>query len=337
MQIAVIIVAVSAVAQVFVVCAAGGLLARRGVLDSRGRQTLSRLVFELLLPCLLFSKITGSFDPAAFSQLWILPATALVYIGAGVGLGFLAAAVGKPSADFRRGQIAAAAFGNSGYLPMMLIVAVAGSAPWLANDPEAGPRGVGYVSLYLVTYSVIFWGSAFPWLAGGKPQAKQMLTPPILATIGAIVVVLVPPLLSIWTELQLLRPVSAAADMLGAAAIPGAMLLLGANLADAPRGKGSNVRIVGTTALARLIGIPIVGIVWVTLLGRWGLLTDDPVLQLVLLLESATPSAMNLIVMCQIHKRGEVEMSRLIAAMYVIGLFTMTAFVAVHLRLVFGA
>jgi predicted permease len=335
-QSSVIIVAISAVAQVFVVCAAGGLLARRGVLDGKGRQTLSRLVFELLLPCLLFSKIAASFDPQEFSKLWILPVTALVYVFSGIGLGFIAAAVGRPSEEFRRGQIAAAAFGNSGYLPMMLIVAVTGAAPWLADDPEAGTRGVGYVSLYLVSYSVIFWGSAFPWLGGGKPQLKQMITPPILATLGAIVVVAIPPAIAFWQESQLAQPVAAAATMLGAAAIPGAMLLLGANLADAPRSKG-NARIIATTAAARLIGIPLIGILWVSMLDRWGLLTDDPVLQLVLLLESATPSAMNLIVMCQIHKRGEVEMSRLIAAMYVIGLFTMTTCIAVHLRIVFGS
>ena len=132
------------------------------------------------------------------------------------------------------------------------------------------------------------------------------------------------------------QPIFSGADILGAAAIPGAMLLLGANLMDAPKSEGSSMRITATTGIARLICMPIAGILWVWLLERWDLLGDDPILKLVLLLESATPSAMNLIVMCQVHGKGEAEMSRLVARMYAIGIITITIAISIHLRIVFG-
>lgn len=110
--------------------------------------------------------------------------------------------------------------------------------------------------------------------------------------------------------------------------------MLGANLADPPAG---NETVPARTLLAvwwgRLLLMPLFGCLYTLFLYRRGWLPDDPMCALVLMVESAVPPATNLIVMCQLHGRGEATMSRLLVSTYIAAIPVLTGTVALQLWL----
>ena len=50
----------------------------QGVLDARGRQSLSRLIFYVFIPSLTFTKLGASVDLHNMSRWWILPVNVLI-------------------------------------------------------------------------------------------------------------------------------------------------------------------------------------------------------------------------------------------------------------------
>ena len=79
--------------------------------------------------------------------------------------------------------------------------------------------------------------------------------------------------------------------------------------------------------------MPVIGCLLALGLNRFGLVPPDPMFLLVLMLEAAVPPATNLIVMCQVHGRGETAMSRVLAWTYAAAVPTLTLFMAVFLWL----
>lgn len=53
-------------------------LIAQGVLDGRGRQSLSRCIFYVFIPSLTFTKLGASVDLHNMSRWWILPVNVLI-------------------------------------------------------------------------------------------------------------------------------------------------------------------------------------------------------------------------------------------------------------------
>ncbi|NOY83023.1 MAG: hypothetical protein GXP31_18650 [Kiritimatiellaeota bacterium] len=327
-----------AVFKVFSICAAGAWLARTGTLDNTGRSKLSRVILWTLLPALLFSKLSRSAS-AANLRAWIaLPLTAYAYIATGFLLGWILAKLLRPPAGTERVLSAATAFGNSGYVPIPLVAAIAGTAALFKDDPGAADRGIAYISVYLVGMSPCLWGIAYPYLSGRTFRAirwRQVLSPPVCGALGGAVVGAFPPLRNLLIEpgapLRVLLDVT---ELAGAGAIPCSLLVLGANvMSGAAADDELSLRpIIGVT-VGRLLLFPFVGIGTVLLLKRWGWIPDDPMFALVLMLEAAVPPATNLIVMCQLHGRGEGAMARILFWTYLAAVPALTVFVSLFLWL----
>ena len=337
-MLAVFSVSFTSVLRVLLVCLAGTWLARRGILTADFRRSISRLVLHLMLPCLLITKLSATATAANLLQWAALPLSALVY----VGLGFLTAAIVlalvRPPPAVRRVVTIATVFGNSGYIPYPLLAAVAGSAALFRHDAQAGERAIAYVSLYLVCYSPCLWGIGYPLLAN-KPFRSlhwgQLFSPPILSALTGILIGITPPLRALLVgDTAPLHVVLAAADLVGQGAIPCALLVLGANLADRVPGHAAlPPRVLAGLVWGRLVLMPIFGCTYVLVLHRVGLVGNDPMLLLVLMLESAVPPATNLIVMCQSHEQGEAAMSRILVVTYLVAVVSLTAFVALFLQI----
>ena len=84
-------------------------------------------------------------------------------------------------------------------------------------------------------------------------------------------------------------------------------------------------------AWGRLILLPLIGCLVTLGLWHWGVIPRDPMLALVLMIEASVPSATNLVVMCQLHGRGEAVISRILVSSYLLAVPLMTAFVALFL------
>jgi len=327
------------VLRVFLVCAAGVWLARRGVMTAEFRRTLSRVILLLLLPCFLVSKLSASVNVADLLRWSILPLAALVYIALGMLIGCLVMLVCRPPAELRRVVAAATAFGNSGYIPLPLVMAIAATATLFQDDPTAADRGVAYVSVYLIGMSPCLWGIAYPYLSDkplGRLRPGQILSPPVCSVLCGITFGVVGPLRRTFVNPEApLRALMDACELVGMAAIPCGLLILGANLAD-PEAKadGLPAKTILAVGFARLVLLPAVGCTLTLWLRRVGAIPQDPMFALVLMLEAAVPPATNLIVMCQVHNRGEAAMSKLLVWCYILAVPSLTAFGALFLWLI---
>ncbi|KAG9077747.1 hypothetical protein FS749_010329, partial [Ceratobasidium sp. UAMH 11750] len=59
--------------EVFILCFAGWVLARVGILDRRTQKQLNRLNVSLFTPSLLFNKVAFSLSPGKLRELWVIP------------------------------------------------------------------------------------------------------------------------------------------------------------------------------------------------------------------------------------------------------------------------
>jgi len=325
-----------AVFKVFSVCAAGAWLARRGVLDDVGRSKLSRVILWTLLPALLFTKLSRSASAANLREWIALPLAAYAYIAGGFILGWGLNKILRPPSGTERVLSAATAFGNSGYIPIPLVAAIAGTAALFQNDSGAADRGIAYVSVYLVGMSPCLWGIAYPYLSGRSFRSirlRQMLSPPVCAALVGAAVGAFPLLRSILIVPGApLRVVFDVTELVGAGAIPCSLLVLGANVvAGADAREELSLRPIFGVAVGRLVLFPFLGIGLTMLLRRLGWIPSDPMFALVLMLEATVPPATNLIVMCQLHGRGEKAMARVLFWTYLGAVPALTVFVSLFL------
>jgi predicted permease len=324
------------VLKIVLVCLAGTILARRGIIDKQFRATISRVILYLMLPCLLISKLSSSVSIESLGRLAVLPVSAIVYVIVGMILGTLVVFVSKPSWDLRRIVVASTTFGNSGYIPYPLIAAIAASAPMFAEDPHAADRGMAYVSIYLVCFSPCLWGIGYPYLAH-RPlrdlKWHQLLSPPIMSAIAGIVIGTVPALNRLFVGPEAPAGILLeTCELIGDGVIPCALLVLGANLADPPRSREKvPARALMAVWWGRLLLMPLFGCLYTLFLYRQGWLPNDPICALVLMVESAVPPATNLVVMCQLHEKGEAAMSRVLVSTYLVAVPTLTITVAMQL------
>lgn len=121
---------------------------------------LSKLVFALFLPCLIFTELGESITLENFAMWWFIPVNVLVSTAIGCLLGYLVVIICRPPPQFRRFTIIMTAFGNTGNLPL----AIVGSVCHTADNPfgsHCHSRGVAYVSFsswvsVILVYTLVY-------------------------------------------------------------------------------------------------------------------------------------------------------------------------------------
>ncbi|XP_048318550.1 protein PIN-LIKES 2 isoform X2 [Ziziphus jujuba] len=121
---------------------------------------LSKLVFALFLPCLIFTELGESITLDNFVRWWFIPVNVLISTAIGCVLGYLVVIVCRPPPQLTRFTIIMTAFGNTGNLPL----AVVGSVCHSAENPfgaHCNSRGVAYVSFaqwvaVILVYTLVY-------------------------------------------------------------------------------------------------------------------------------------------------------------------------------------
>jgi malate permease and related proteins len=248
---------------IFVVASVGFLLARRLHVDVK---SLSRITFNALAPCLVFSLLVANrVSSGEFGR--IVAYTVLLV--AAVGL------VGRLAAmPFRldRPQLAAflivVMFSNAGNYGLSVVLFAFGSEV-LAR------AAVYFVTSALLMYTVgTFLASSGH--RGWQAALRGLVRVP--AVWGLVAAALV-----IWTGAQLPKAVSRPIDLLGAAAIPAMLLVLGMQFEKGARPERPGL--VAVAAGLALVGSPLIGVLLAYALGLTG------VARQAVLVESAMPSA----------------------------------------------
>lgn len=154
---------------------------------------LSKLVFALFLPCLIFTNLGQFITLENFTFWWFVPVNVLVSTLIGCFLGYLVVIICRPPAQFNRFTIIMTGLGNTGNLPL----AIVGSVCHTANNPF-GPdcygKGVAYVSfaqwvavilVYTFVYHMMeppmnFYEIVDEGIEIGEPQLVNNISRPLL-------------------------------------------------------------------------------------------------------------------------------------------------------------
>ncbi|XVF43659.1 hypothetical protein PTKIN_Ptkin02bG0058800 [Pterospermum kingtungense] len=121
---------------------------------------LSKLVFALFLPCLIFTELGESVTLESIPKWWFIPVNVLISTLVGCLLGFLVVMICHPPPEYKRFTIIMTAFGNTGNL----CLAIVGSVCHTSNSPF-GPhchsKGVAYVSFatwvaVILVYTLVY-------------------------------------------------------------------------------------------------------------------------------------------------------------------------------------
>ncbi|MGN0880475.1 MAG: AEC family transporter [Oligosphaeraceae bacterium] len=341
-------VSLNATLQLVLCALVGVLLARKGLFTRDARRSLAKVIMWAMLPALLITSLGHEASPETVRQYLGVMLAVPVLVLCGFLAGRLLTFLFRIPADLRPLVTAASTFGNASYVPLPFLAAICATTAFTGLTAEqATARSVTYVSLYLMCYSPTLWCVGFPYLSGKRLRdlrLSQIVNPPLMGSAIGITIAFIPPLHdAFFGDGAPLAVVIDTLQLLAKGVFPCALLLLGANLCGAtqPAAGGdalSAERCPLTCYLSVIAGklliMPLFGLAYTALAWKSGLIPHDPILALVILVESAVPPANNLIIMCQTHGRGELPMSRMLFAAYCASIATLTLWTMLFLKLV---
>ncbi|KAI0261633.1 membrane transport protein-domain-containing protein [Gloeopeniophorella convolvens] len=171
--------------QVILVCIAGYVLARRGILDKKTQKQLNIINVNFFTPCLLFSKVAFFLSPAKLRELWIIPIFFMLVSVVSLVVAWLLA-VSSGSTLQRNFAMAAATFMNSNSLPVALLQSLVVTVPglkWGKDDNKDAMVGRALTYLLLCSTLGQFSGpgpprsAALPAITLDQPQDEPHLHP----------------------------------------------------------------------------------------------------------------------------------------------------------------
>ncbi|CCM04774.1 uncharacterized protein FIBRA_06965 [Fibroporia radiculosa] len=169
--------------EVVIVCVAGYVLARRGVLDKKTQKQLNRLNISLFTPSLLFSKVAFFLSPAKLRELWIIPIFFVITTGVSMIVALVLGWMLGLKKTQRNFAVAAAMFMNSNSLPIALMQSMVITVPGLKWGPDDNfDAMVGRALTYLVLYStlgmIVRWSYGVRLLSSADPEGPAVAEAP---------------------------------------------------------------------------------------------------------------------------------------------------------------
>jgi malate permease and related proteins len=297
-----------AVIPVFGLAGVGLIIRKLNWLTEEADQSLLRVNINVLMPCLIFDSALGNPALSQVGNLLLAPAFGFVTIVIGIAIAAYAGALhGLRESAARRTFAISVGIYNYGYVPVPL-------ALLLFDKQTAGVMfllGVG-VETALWTVGVMVLSGA-----GMRQSWRRIINPPLVAIALALAM----------NGLGLTEYVPSVAvtgiRLLGQCAVPMALILVGAIMADHLHEfqSGSGWRVIGAAVLLRLGVLPVLFL----LLGK--ALPASLELKRVIVLEAAMPAAVFPIVMARHYAGDPATAMRVVIGTTIVGLVTIPLWV----------
>lgn len=290
-----------AVGKLFLVAVLGFVLTRRGILKGDVMSSLTRLTIDVIVPCSLAVSMMRRFDLDLVRDYWptLVHPAALILVGVPLALlWFRFVKTKRPS----QGPAAAALAGipNSFYVPFPVALAVctALKIPEQEKLLVAALVGVGVLSI-----NPLQWTLGTVLVTANSPGHGQMawwkylkyaLNGPVVGIIAGAVMAMIPATRHAANHeedsIMILRMLIGAAEAIGAAMPPMAMIILGSLIAQCELKQALDWRLLVPVFLLRFGFLP--GLTWYLLAHGW--IPAQGWLPFVLMLGAASPPATNL-------------------------------------------
>ena len=268
------------VAELFILIGLGALGAKTGLLRPEGKQTLSNLLVNLVVPAMIINSYRMEFSAEILHNLMAAFAlsTLSILLGLIITLLFTARSRDSRTPIFRF----ACVFSNAGYMGLPLISALFGS------------EGLLYASAFFTMFNLLLWTVGYSMVSGSsdpKKVAQSLLHCP---AIYAIVVGLAIYLLQIPLPDLIVQPM----ELLGNMNTPLSMLITGMLIASGDLHRTLTDQHIWKLTVVRMLFIPMLTIAAFAALGlfRYGMVT-----QVIVLLECCPAASITSVFAVQFH------------------------------------
>lgn len=300
-----------ALARIFIIIIFAGVLVRKNIVSQVQIDALSKITVIVLLPSLVFSNTIQHFNPDSFPIWWVLPIAGAVMSLVGVLL-----ASGVFAIDFKKNRnlIAVSSMQNAGYLVLPI-----GQVLY----PDNFGQFALFSFLLILGYNPILWtlGKYLATSTDAKMEFsyKTLITPPAVANIVALIIVLL--------GLQNIFPkaVVSSVDLLGQAAVPIATFILGATLGSVSLRKFP--RIIDTIRVV-LVKYALLPIVTIFILHYFNIGESHPLLADFFVIQAAAAPGTALIIQVRAYGGDVQKVAGMMIVTYVICLVAMPFWIA---------
>jgi len=301
--------------EIFIIALCGFIVFKFKLLSEDNIQGLSKLTINLFLPCLIFDRLIKGFRFDGSWQWLIYPVLGIVVSLMGVALARIVLAFDKQIQN-KNEFIGLIAFQNCGYLPLMLV--------WRIFPAQVADNLFINIFLFMLGFNLIFWSYGIRLLTPQKekqPKFKRIMNAPLLSLILSLVLVA--------TNLHKLLPgmVTRSVTLIGGCTLPIALIIVGAVLAISLEQLAGIKKFLLQVILGKMIIMP--GMVFLLL----HLLQLPPLMALVILIESAMPSAITLSVITHEQKAGYKIVNQGVLLTHLAGLATIPFFMSLSILL----
>jgi predicted permease len=194
-------------------------------------------------------------------------------------------------------------------------------------DPEEGFKSISCLAEPRVVRKIRVVATQTP--------VRQILQPPMIATLLAFVVGMVPPVKSfIYGNDAPLSFLTDSLEIMAGAMVPSVMLILGGMLAEGPNDSKLGLRTTIGIIIARLLVLPLIGIGIISLADKMNfLIVGDQMFRFVLLLQYTTPSAILFGAIASLRGYAVSEASALLFWQHVFAVFSLSMYIIVYFKL----
>ena len=297
--------AFQAMLQLGIIVAVSGILARKKVFSEDMVAGMTKGVVYCFLPCLIFDKITHNFHPGEMEFWWVIPLSALGMFLLGLGFTVL---LNPREMKLQPDLLPLGFMQNAGYLSL---------AVGKVMVPDRFDQWAVYTFLYILVFNPLLWtfGKYFVSHDSTKRfQFRGIITPPLVGNILGVTLVLTG--VAKWIPF----PVSESVHLLGSAAVPVSMVILGATLATTPFSVQKHLGLVTKSFITKLLLLPaaVMGI-----LLAYGLPKELEMLGLFWILQAAYPQASNLILQIRTYGGSRERVCAVLVICYIGSLVTL--------------
>ena len=304
----------NAVVPVFGVMGLGVFIRKLNWLTEEADKSLMRVCVNILLPCLILDKSLG--NPALSQPSNLLLAPLIGY--AVVALGMLIAYWAKPLHGLReiseqRTFAVTVGMHNYGYVPLPLALLLFDQAT------------AGVLFLHIIGVEMAMWTLGVMVLSGGTARDwRKLINAPLIAIVLAVV------FNALGWNTSVPQVVGTGVHWLGGCAIPLALILIGAIMADhiGDFHSAHGWRVMATGVFLRIGLLPLVFL----LVAKFIPMTTEH--QRVLVLEAAMPTAVFPVVLAKLYKGDPATAMRAVLSTAVVSLVTIPLWIKCGMKLV---
>lgn len=299
-----------AVLQIFLLGLLGFVLVRRKALSSEGLSGLTNFFINVVFPVLIFWQIVTKFKFELYPNWWVFPLASFSITSVGLLIGFLFS-FSVRDIQARREFICLTGFQNAGYLPLVLL-------GWIIPREHVSVVLI-YLFLFLLGFNLVIWSWGVFFLSARKAQRfswRSLLNPPVVAMLAGFGFIVLR--MNTLIPQFILSPL----ESLGNCSFPLAIVVVGGSLAELYSLQRPDKKTIAMLIFAKLFVLPLLGLLFLCLVKL------PYLIGLLVILELAVPSGVNLVIISRKYSQAEKLIGQGVFFTHIVSLATLPLFLS---------